>query len=195
MERLKYLVVTMILLKSCISYGQKIELTGDLSFLKEVKSVQLVFDYAGMSVGKFENGEEYVDLKKAEYNEKEPGKGDKWEKEWLSDRTTRFQVNFQKALSLKYPAIDFNENNESEFKLIVRTVSTEPGFNAYVERKPALIDLEMKFVSDSGEEKAVMKMEKVPGRDVKGYASGPRIEGAYSSAGATLGKFLLKNVK
>ena len=185
----------MILVQSFISNGQKIELNGDLSFLKEVKSVQLVFDYSGMSVGKFENGEEYVALKKAEYNEKEPGKGDKWEEEWLSDRTTRFQVNFQKALSLKYTAIDFNENNNSEFKLVVRTVFTEPGFNAYIERKPALIDLEMKFVSGQGKEMAVMKIKKVHGRDVKGYASGPRIEGAYSNAGATLGKFLVNNVK
>ena len=62
-----------ILVQSFISNGQKIELNGDLSFLKEVKSVQLVFDYSGMSVGKFENGEEYVALKKKEYNEKEPG--------------------------------------------------------------------------------------------------------------------------
>lgn len=194
MERLKCLFIAMILVQSFNSNGQKIELNGDLSFLKEVKSVQLVFDYSGMSVGKFENGEEYVALKKKEYNEKEPGKGDKWENEWLSDRTTRFQVNFQKALSLKYTAIDFNENNKSEFKLIVRTVSTEPGFNAYIERKPAMVDLEMKFISDSGEEMAVLKMEKVPGRDVKSYAPGPRIEGAYSRAGATLGKFLIKNV-
>ena len=102
MERLKCLFIAMILVQSFISNGQKIELNGDLSFLKEVKSVQLVFDYSGMSVGKFENGEEYVALKKKEYNEKEPEKVTSGKMNGFQTELRDFKLIFKSPFSKVY---------------------------------------------------------------------------------------------
>ena len=60
--------------------AQKIKLIeGNLSPLKGQTSLKTEFQY-DMSVGKFDKEADYIDSKKKELNEKEPGRGDSWEK-------------------------------------------------------------------------------------------------------------------
>lgn len=47
-----------------------------------------------MSVGKYDKESEYIEKKKAEYNSKEPGRGDSWEKNWVRDRKANFEPKF-----------------------------------------------------------------------------------------------------
>ena len=47
-----------------VTYAQKLKVTsGSLSFMKEVKGFNLVFDYSDMAVGKFDKEQDYVDKK------------------------------------------------------------------------------------------------------------------------------------
>ncbi len=73
-----------VLCTSVLSFNvsaQKLKLIeGDLSILKNEKSINTVFTYDNMSVGKYDKESEYISKKKDDYNAKEAGKGDKWRK-------------------------------------------------------------------------------------------------------------------
>lgn len=54
--------------------------SGSIDAVKSEKKVNIQYDYSSFGVGKFKTEAEYVDAKVKEYNEKEPGKGDKFKK-------------------------------------------------------------------------------------------------------------------
>lgn len=180
--------------------AQRIKLvSGDLSFLKGEKTVSIEYDYSQMAVGKFKTEEEYLDKKSQEYNKKEPGKGDEWVKSWKNDRSSRFQPKFEELLN------KYTENLGLEFRggvsktgivMLVKTTFTEPGYNVYVSRAPAKINLELIFKKD-GTELATITLVGAPGSIYGGYDfdTGVRIAEAYAKAGKELGKFIAKKAK
>lgn len=52
-----------------------------------------------MGVGKFKDEADFVNKKKSEYNKKENGRGDKWEKSWIADRELRYQPHFEELFN------------------------------------------------------------------------------------------------
>jgi hypothetical protein len=70
--------------------AQKMTLTsGTFKALTGQAEVNVVYKYDGMKVGigkKALPEDEYIDKKKGEYNKKEAGRGDSWEKDWTADR-------------------------------------------------------------------------------------------------------------
>src|ERR1700737_2200846 len=75
--------------------AQKIKLIeGDLSPLKSETSISAEFTYDNMSVGKFDKESDYVAKKTADYNKKEPGRGDNWAKSWVRDRESMYEPKF-----------------------------------------------------------------------------------------------------
>ena len=75
------------------SSAQRVKLAeGDLKPLAGQKEINLEFVYSDMKVGKMSEAD-YVKKKKDEYNKKEAGKGDAWEKAWMEDRETRYEAN------------------------------------------------------------------------------------------------------
>src|SRR4051812_39357750 len=86
------------------AFAQKFKIKeGSLDVIKGLSKMNLLFDYSQMSVGKFKTESEYVEKKKGEYNKKESGKGDKWEKDWIADRTERYAPQFTEL---------FNKSND-----------------------------------------------------------------------------------
>src|SRR6056297_966360 len=100
MKLVKILLAGLLIMGVSTTKAQKINIVeGDLGFLKGESVVNLEYDYSDMSVGKFENEEDYIAKKKTEYNEKEAGRGDKWEESWVEDRGTKFQPMFEELLN------------------------------------------------------------------------------------------------
>lgn len=200
MKILKTVFVAFIVVIATNVQAQKIKVVkGDLDFLKGQSELLVEYDYSNMSVGKFEREEDYVAKKVAEYNEKEPGKGDEWAESWVADREGRFHPKFEE-LANKYLAkancnID-QTNINAKYVAIVKVTFTEPGFNVGVMRKDAMIDLEIVFAETENRDNvlAVMTMEKVPGRDAMGndYDTGYRISEAYAKGGKEFGAYLVK---
>jgi hypothetical protein len=193
---MKHVLSLMLVCLGIVSYGQKIKLLeGDLTPLKGQKSVKTEFQYE-MSVGKFDKEEDYITKKKSELNDKEAGRGDTWEKAWVSDRQDRFEPQFRELFS-KYSDISTVGDN-ADYTLIFKTIKTEPGFNVAVASKPAFIDAEAWIVESKNPSKVVAKISvvKAPGRDVMGldYETGARLQEAYAKAGKELGAFLKKNI-
>lgn len=180
------------------AYAQKIKLVeGDLSVLKDQKAVKTVFSYDDMSVGKFPKEADYIEKKKSDYNAKEPGSGDKWEKAWVDDRKERFEPQFRELFS-KYAEIS-TVGDDAPYTLIFKTTKTEPGWNIGVTRSPAYIDGEAWIVKSDSPEKPIARISilKSPGRDVMGYdfETGARLQESYAKAGKELGAFIKKAAK
>lgn len=174
--------------------AQKIKLVdGDPSVLKDQKELNVEFTYDHLSVGK-DSEEDYVQKKTAEYNKKEPGKGDTWAKAWVADRASRYEPKFDEL---------FNDNGDikagsfpnAKYTLIFHTTFIEPGFNVGVARKNSYIDAEVLIVETANKGKTLTKIsvDNAPGRMMGfDFDTGMRITESYAVAGKKLAKFLGK---
>jgi hypothetical protein len=150
-----------------------------------------------MAVGKFADEKDYINEKKTDYNKKEAGRGDKWEKAWYDDRKTRFEPQFRELFS-KHSGMSTVDSN-APYTLIFRTKKTDTGWNVGVMRYPAFIDGELTVVDSKDKSKvlAVISITKAPGRDAFGYdfETGARLQEAYAKAGKEVGGFIKSKTK
>lgn len=197
--KLKAILLSALLLLSVVAaFSQKIKInSGDTGFLKGQKKINVVYDYSNMGVGKFDKEEDYIKDKSEKLNEKEPGRGDEWKKNWVADRKEQFEPKFEELLNkhLEKEGVKVGQFDDAEYTLILKTTYTEPGFNVGVVRKSAFTNLEAVFVKSGSEEPVmVITLEKSPGRDAMGfdYDTGYRIQESYAKAGKELGQYLAK---
>ncbi|WP_224996024.1 hypothetical protein [Cesiribacter sp. SM1] len=195
------LAILMVLIATT-GFAQKIKLTsGNLDFLKDQKTINVIYDYENMGVGKYENEQDYVSEKVSDYNAKEPGKGDEWHKNWVADRKARFEPRFEELMNAHLEKYDVQVGNypDAEYTIVLKTVFTEPGFNVGVMRRPAFVNLQAVFVKTAAlsDQLAVVTIDKAPGRDAMGFDfdSGYRIQESYAKAGKELAQYINKNVK
>jgi hypothetical protein len=195
---MKKLVVIIFACLALNAYSQKIKIIeGDLKALKGQTSVKTEFTYENMIVGKNLTEKDYIKEKKAKFNEKESGRGEKWEKAWNDDRKERFEPQFRELFA-KHSGISTVGDN-AKFTLIFKTTRTEPGWNVGVARASAYIDAEAWIVESANPDKVIAKISilKSPGRDAMGYdfETGARLQEAYAKAGKSLGRFIKDKTK
>lgn len=194
---MKHALIPMLLCLTITGFSQKLKLIqGDLGVLKGQTAIKTEFLYE-MSVGKYPKEDDYIERKKKELNDKEPGRGDSWEKTWKDDRKERFEPQFRELFS-KHSDIS-TVGEDAPYTLIFKTTKTEPGFNVGVTSKPAYIDGEATIVETANPTKIIAKISvtKALGRDVMGFdfETGARLQEAYAKAGKELGAFIKKNAK
>jgi hypothetical protein len=182
--------------------AQKLKLeSGKFDFFKGVAELKVEYNYDNVSVGKFPKEADYIAKKKAEYNEKDPGSGDRWETAWFNDRQERYAPRFEEEMNLQFVKRGVNckvgQDLEATYTVIFKTTFIEPGFNVGVARKNASINAEAIFVESANPENVLAKVsiENSPGRDAMGYDfdTGYRIQEAYAKAGKELVYFIWKN--
>ena len=173
------------------------KLEGDAMALKSEIKLNVQFTYNNMQVGKFDDEKEYIATKKAEYNKKEAGRGDKWEASWIGDRKSRFEPNFTDLFE-KHSPFAIGNYADAKYTMIINTNRIEPGYNIYISRKNAEVDLEITIIETSTKNVIVKySVKNSPGRTFGGYDydSGTRIEEAYAAAGKHFGKELKGDLK
>ncbi|MBP6624198.1 MAG: hypothetical protein KA198_03445 [Chitinophagaceae bacterium] len=194
----KVLALLICVLTIMSTQAQRIKkLSGDPSPLSGEVKVNVKFTYENMSVGKFDKESDYIKKKKDEGNEKEAGKGDRWEESWKGDRKSRFEPNFI-DLFMKNTPFALGDYPDAKYTMIINTSRTEPGYNIYVTKKNAEIDLQIKIIETSSKKEiAEYTVMRSPGRTFGGndYDTGQRIEEAYAAAGKHFGKDLKKDMK
>jgi hypothetical protein len=179
------------------AFAQKFKIKeGNPEAMVGVGKMNLLFDYSQMSVGKFKTEAEYVEKKKDDYNKKENGKGDKWEKDWIADRTERYAPQFTELFNKSSDNIKVGEYPNEKYTLVVKTTKTEPGYNIAISRKNAEISGEILVVETANPGTVVLRMsfEKALGRSFGGYDydTGFRIQEAYADLGKALGRYMDK---
>ena len=195
MQLIPKMAVAALLTVMCIpAMAQKIKLVdGDPAVIKDQKTLNVEFTYDHLSVGKYSE-DDYISKKTAEYNKKEPGKGDTWAKAWKEDRENRYEPKFDSL---------FNDNGDikagkfpdAKYTLIFHTTFVEPGFNVGVARKNSYIDAEAIIVETADRNKVVAKIsvDNAPGRLMGlDFDTGMRITESYAVAAKKLARFLGK---
>lgn len=193
------LLLSVLLTAGNTVFAQKIKLkSGKLGMLSGVSELNVQYDYSEMAVGKYSKEADYIERKKKDYDKKEAGRGDKWEKAWVADRAERFHPQFEELFN-KTSGIKIGDLPNAKYTLIFKTTFTEPGYNIHISRKNAEINGEAYIVETANPDKVLAKMtvDKCPGRTFGGYDydSGTRIQEAYAVAGKGLGKFIKKEAK
>lgn len=183
---------------SVMLQAQRIKkLEGDPKELAGQTKLNVVFSYDNMRVGKYDQESEYIAEKKADYNKKEAGRGDKWEESWKGDRKARFEPQFTELFE-KHSSFAIGNYPDAKYTMQINTTRTEPGYNIYISRKNAEIDLEV-IIVETGSKRVVAKysVKNALGRTFGGYDydSGTRVEEAYATAGKHFGKELKGDVK
>lgn len=200
MKRISFVLTSaLVLFLSTQADAQKVKLrSGNTDMLSGTEKINLVYVYDGMTVEKYKSEEEYIAKKKGDYNKKEAGKGDDWEKAWVADRKNRFQPQFEELFD-KTSGVDGGDYPDAKYTIIFKTTHTEGGYNIHISRKNAEIDGEALLVETANQDKVLAKIsvDNAPGRTFGGYDydSGTRIQEAYATAGKALGKFLKKSFK
>ena len=197
--QMKNLLFIFLLVVAYTTSAQKVKLVeGSLKPLKDQKSIKTKFTYDNMIVGKDLTEEAYIDRKKKEYNEKEAGRGDKWEKAWYNDRENRFEPQFEELFE-KYANLIPTSSDEPTYMMIFHTTRTEPGWNVGVARVPARIDGEVIIVETANPDKVIARITvtKAPGRDAWGldFDTGLRLQEAYAKSGKEVGQLIAKAKK
>lgn len=182
-----------------LSYAQSVVMTsGTTDFLKDQKVLQFAFTYNEMLVGKLTESE-YVNKKTTEYNDKEAGKGDEWNKAWYGDRKERFEPKFLELFDKYMGEKGIISGTEgANYVIEINTDFTEPGWNVGVMRQNASIDLSCKVKNIStGEQVASIKVRNASANNFWGadFTSGYRVQETYAKAGRELAKFFIKKAK
>ncbi len=195
----KYILCLLVFVSTItLSHAQRIKLlSGDAKEIKGQPKINMVFTYENMSVGKFSKEQEYVESKKAEYNKKEAGKGDKWAEAWVGDRKARFEPQFIELFE-KNSSFAAGNYPDAKYTMVINTSRTEPGYNIMISRKNAEIDMEITIIETATKrEVAKYSIKSAPGRTFGGYDydTGARIEESYAAAGKYFGKNLMDDIK
>jgi hypothetical protein len=195
---MRSILLAVLLVSAIATQAQKIKLIeGDLSALSGQTTIQTEFTYDNMKVGKDLTEEAYITEKKAKFDEKEKGRGDKWEKAWKDDRKDRFEPQFRELFA-KHSGISTSGEN-AKYTLIFNTTRTEPGWNVGVMRASAFIDGEALIVESANRGNVIARISvlKAPGRDAMGfdYETGARLQEAYAKSGKELGGFIKSKSK
>ena len=199
MKKITFMIIAGLLLSlPQVSHAQKVTLkSGTLDFLSALSEIRVEYTYDDMMVGKMKEAD-YIAKKVKEYNEKEPGKGDTWQQAWVEDRTAKFQPRFQEAFNnfFVFAAVNFRINPDAggDYKMVVHTSFTEPGFNIYMTSKNASINAEVTFYDASNAEIAKVIITNSPGSGIfeLDYDTGIRIQEAYANAGRSLAALVIE---
>lgn len=183
-------------LATLATHAQRIKLEeGDLSALKNEKSISTAFAYENMNVGKKNTEAEYVSKKTEDYNKKEAGRGDRWAKDWVADRKDKYEPKFEELFE---KSSEMTIKKDSKYTLVYKTTYIEPGFNVGVMRHNAETNADVDII-ETATKKVIAKIsvDKALGRTFWGadYETGGRIAECYADAGKALGNFIRKQIK
>ncbi len=177
--------------------AQKIKfVSGSFAPLKGVSEVNLKFTYDNLMVGKITE-DEYLAKKIKDYNEKEPGKGDKFKEGWDTDREKRYHPKFEKLINEYTGTTKFGDYPEAKYTMVVQVIRIEPGWNIGISKRAASLDCDIKILDESENEIMVATVRNAPGSQFGGYDYdvGSRVAECYAITGKRMGGFFKKQTK
>ncbi|MEO8759861.1 MAG: hypothetical protein ABI388_02360 [Bacteroidia bacterium] len=200
MKKINTLLVAGMLLVASAANAQK--WNKDISFLKGQKDLNVQYSFDKMAVGNAGLEADYVSSKKAEYNKKEAGKGDKFETSWKAAPVNIYEPRFESLLNkvINEAGLTASQNLKSaKYTLMVHITFLEPGFNVGVMKKPAYCDYEFSLVETASPSTVLSSaiLKNIPGSQFGGFDfdASARIAECYGKAGKMTGKSILKVIK
>jgi hypothetical protein len=194
MKTCKTIALFIFLFAGISSYAQEVNLSkGDLSILKDEKTINIEFTYDKMMVGDDGKEADYIKRKRTEMNEKEQGSGEIWARKWEEDKKGRYEPKF----TLGFTNLSkMTVSAEAKYTLIFNTKALEPGYQVGVSKRNAGIDGTVTIVETANRAKKiiVLSVERPGENKWRGAAfdAASRIADAYYLTGQKVGKFIAK---
>jgi hypothetical protein len=200
MKKINTLLMGGILLIATAANAQK--WNKEISFMKGQKDLNIQYSFDKMVVGNAGLEADYISSKKADYNKKEPGKGDKFEQSWKSAPANTYEPKFEELINKQLNDIGISaaqNAKNAKYTLIVHTTFIEPGFNVGVMKKPAYCDFELSLVETANPSVVLSSaiLKNIPGSQMGGFDfdASARIGESYGKAGKMTGKSMVKALK
>lgn len=166
---------------------------GDLSILKNEKTINIEFTYDKMTVGDDGKEADYIKRKRIEMNEKEQGSGEIWARKWEEDKKQKYEPKFILGFT---NLSKMTVSADAKYTLIFNTKALEPGYSVGVAKRNAGIDGIVTIVETANRDKKliVLSVERPGENKWRGAAfdAGSRIADAYYLSGQKVGKFIVK---
>jgi len=147
--------------------------------------------------------EDYKKEKIAKHNANQEGKGERWAEKWVNARELAYQPSFEELLNkLIYKAnssMAAKNQKDAKYTIVLKTVLTDPGFQAVVMKKNPYCNFEVSFVEiATGKEKAKAKFKAggvLMGGSQWDFDPTNSIKECYAKAGKLVGKQMAKSLK
>ena len=174
----------------------------DLSFLSGQTKFNIEYSYDKMMVADATE-ETYKKEKITKFNEKQPGKGDRWAEKWVNARTLVYEPMFEELIS-KYVfkangGMVAKKQADAKYTVYVKTLNTDPGWNAVVMKRNPKCVFEISVVEvATGKVKAKGEMKAsgvLMGGSDWDFDPTNSIKECYAKAGKEVGKRIAKAVK
>lgn len=194
--------ISLLVLFACTAtFGQKIKMVdGDFDFLKGQNEVNVEFVYDNMQLLKKNlTQEQYVQEHAAELEEKSPGKGETWKKNWAAAPELIWQPKFLELMNRYFyedHGMSFKEGlSDAKYTLIIETVWLYPGWDAGVMKQPAKVTTNLKFVETANRDNVLAEVtsESAPGDQWgSSFSDEDRLGEGYAKTGKSFAKLILK---
>lgn len=192
------IILPVLLILSLPSVAQKMKiLSGDLEGLRNESTFHIKFTYDNIVIGQGLREKDYLDKVSARWEEREPGKGPLFVKQWYDDRSRLYEPAFIKSFEAqsRWKLQDSN----AKYTLILKTQHLEGGWDVGVAESSAILGGELWIVetADNSKVKAIVSVVDSQGANSSGgdFNMTNRIKSAYAAAGKWLAIFMMKKSK
>lgn len=183
-----------LMLTGCGTYQQ---IRGRFAPLAGTTQLNIVYDYQGMTVGKFASEGDFIRKSVADREAEEPGSGKTWLATWKADREIVHQPKFEELLneSLLGAGVWASKGlDNAPYTLLVKFLHLETGWNVALVRQHAQITLSIKITKTGNPNRVIVELlgNKILGADSMGlnFSVSSRLSNAYGKAGKDLGELL-----
>ena len=198
----KSIAIAVVLLSTTLMFSQKAKvLDGNIKNLKGIAQYDLVFDYEGVQIPKYDSEEEFLADKMQKREEKEAGTGEKFKKSWFADREERYEPKFIESFNKRFGdgQVKVGKDQGADHIMKVQTTLLYAGYNVGVVRKNSKIDAIISVYKKDDPSNVLysVKYTKAEGGGAMGYDydSGYRISESYAKLAKTWAKTILKKAK
>ncbi len=171
-------------------FAQKVQ-SGSFDFLNGQTEINVVFDYANLTVGKKKISEAAY-LKKRAEDVKEKNPNEDFYKVWEEQKEEKFPNKFFASIN-KTSKLKFSKNLKAKYTLIVKSEWLNPGVPGMT---AALLNTRMVFVETDNQNKELLTIaiSKAKGKSMAMHRN-TIISESYAMSGKKLGNFLNEKVK
>ncbi|MCX6243461.1 MAG: hypothetical protein NTU98_02045 [Bacteroidetes bacterium] len=193
MKKIPFLLLIFLLMgKSMVASSIKI-ISGNLGTLKNEKNINIEFRFDGMSIGKFATEQDYINYYVDDRNKKEPGSGEKWKQEWMSNSREKFPLSFTQELNgiTNKIAMQFDKDkSEAKYTMIVKTLKFSKcyGLGGKVQ---IFLEISIVETKNPGNLIAKISVTKIEGVGFGYYLA---MVDAYLDAGKEIGTYIRKQL-
>lgn len=151
-------------------FSQGIEiLEGNFSNLKGISAYNLIFDYSNLRVPHYDSEKDFLNSKVQEYNKIENGKGEKFKKNWFTDREKyyepefieRFNYYLKKAnvkVGKDLDMVDYTNLNAVDYVMEIHTVNLHTEYNNDVNMANSIITVNISIYNSNEPNNILLKV-------------------------------------